>query len=84
MTAEIDAKTKIAAQSAKVFLTQMNVAGVPSDVQLMAVQMLAQTIFITSVKKEKRLQFLTRWMQSLRTTIIEAGKEADNAEKRNH
>lgn len=79
MTDDVDLKVKIAARAAELFLRQL--AGVPADVQLMAVQMIAQTIFLSDVPKTKRLQLLTRWTQSIRTTIIE--KEKQDVQKSN-
>lgn len=65
--AEDELKKRIAQQSAKLFLTQM--ASAPGDVQLMAVEMLAKTIFMTSVKAEKRLQLLDQWLGSIRDAV---------------
>lgn len=62
-----ETKEKIAKESAKLFLTQM--ASVPADVQLMAVGMLAQTIFINDIKPQRRLELLDMWTKSVRDEI---------------
>lgn len=62
MDAEME--TKIAAECAKLFTVQT--ASVPVKVQLMAVEMLAKTIFLTSIKAEKRLEFFDKWTRSIR------------------
>lgn len=68
MNAVVDPlKQKIAKQSAKLFLTQM--VSVPGDVQLMAVEMLAKTIFMTSIVADKRLQLLDAWLRSIRDAV---------------
>lgn len=71
-------KLKIAQQSAKLFLTQM--AGVPADVQLMAIEMLAATVFMTGIKKEHQLKLLDPWLKSVRDTVL--NKEEKRSGKR--
>jgi uncharacterized protein YejL (UPF0352 family) len=66
---DINIKQKMAQQAARLFLTQM--ASAPADVQLMAVGMIARIVFITGIKKERRLQLLSRWMKSLRDEVKE-------------
>lgn len=71
-------KLKIAQQSAKLFLTQM--AGVPADVQLMAIEMLAATVFQTGIKPEHQLRLLDPWLKSVRDTVL--NKEEKRSGKR--
>lgn len=67
--AEVDpVKLRIAQQSARLFLTQM--AGVPTDVQLMAIEMLAATVFATGIKPEHQLKLLDPWLKSVRDTVL--------------
>lgn len=67
--AEDEIKKRTAQQCAKLFLAQMQMASVPGDVQLMAIEMLAKTVFMTSVKAERRLQLLDDWLGSIRKEV---------------
>ena len=69
-TVQVDpVKLKIAQHSAQLFLTQT--AGVPADVQLMAIEMLAATVFQTGIKKEHQLRLLDPWLKSVRDTVLD-------------
>lgn len=68
-----DVKERIAKQSAKLFLTQL--AGVPADVQLMAIDILIRVIFTTSIAQPKRLQILDTWLKGIRTGVQAEGKK---------
>jgi hypothetical protein len=66
--AEVDpVKAKIAQQLAKLFLHQA--AAVQADVQLMAIEMLAKTVFTTGIIESKRLQLADRWLKSIREHV---------------
>lgn len=83
--AEVDPlKLRIAQQSAKLFLTQM--AGVPTDVQLMAIEMLAAIVFTTGIKPEHQLKLLDPWLKSVRNTVLNnpEKKEKRNGKKARH
>lgn len=69
-------KIKIAQECTKLFLTQM--ASVPADVQLMAIDMLARTIFTNDIKPEKRLEMFDLWSASIRTEILKLKKAKSN------
>lgn len=60
-------KLKLAQRITKLFLTQM--ASVPADVQLMSIELLARTIFLTDIRAEKRLEFFDRWSGAIRNAI---------------
>lgn len=62
-----DVKLRIAKQSAKLFLTQM--ASVPTDVQLMTIDLLTRTIFATGIKPEKRLKMFDDWIKPIREEV---------------
>lgn len=80
--AEIDPrKQDIARQCAKLFLTQM--ASVPADVQLMAIDMLARTIFINDIKPEKRLEMFDLWSDSIRKELLKARKKPNGKKSSN-
>lgn len=67
--AEVDPrKLEIAQRAAQLFLTQM--AGVPTDIQLMAIEMLAGTVFKTGIKPQYQLQLLDHWLKSVRDTVL--------------
>lgn len=61
-------KLQMAQQAARLFVTQM--AGVPTDVQLMAIEMLAATVFETGIKPEHHLKLLDPWLKSIRDTVL--------------
>lgn len=66
-------KTRIARQSAKLFLTQL--AAVPADVQLMAIDMIVRVIFTTSIAESKRLEILDAWLKGIRAGVQAEGKK---------
>lgn len=68
MTEETD-KLAIARQVAKLFRSQAQMAKVPPDVQLMAIELLAKTAFTLDVKEERRLQMFDTWSKSIRDDI---------------
>lgn len=67
MDEPVNPKLQVAQRAAKLFVTQM--AGVPPDVQLMTIEILAVAIFVSGFKKEKRLSLLSRWMKSVRENV---------------
>lgn len=72
-------KVAIAQQCAKLFLTQM--ASVPADVQLMAIDMLARTIFTNDIKPDRRLEMFDLWSASIRKEVLKLKKAKTNAKK---
>lgn len=76
-------KVRIAKQSARLFLTQM--ASVPVDVQLMAVEMIAKAIFATSVQEPRRLEFLDKWLKQIRDGVVAiTGGKKNRGKKTSH
>lgn len=62
-------KLAMAQNCSKLFLIQMQASGVPADVQLMTVEILSKTIFLSDVVESKRLQLFDRWARAIRETI---------------
>lgn len=79
--AEVDpVKLAAAKQAARLFLTQM--LGTPTDVQLMALEMLASTIFQTGVKPERMHQMLKLWLKSVSDTVLDVPRKEKKGKKR--
>lgn len=77
-----DLKVQIAKQGARLFLTQM--ASVPVDVQLMALEMIAKAIFATSMQEPRRLEFLDKWLKQIRDGVNALTKGKNRAKKSSH
>ncbi len=73
-------RVKIAKQSARLFLTQM--ASVPVDVQLMALEMIAKAVFASSVQEPRRLEFLDKWLKQIRDGVAALTKGTKRASKK--
>lgn len=70
-------KLQMAQGCAKLFVMQMQASGVPVDVQLMTVELLTKTIFLSDVVESKRLQLFDRWARAIRETIKSTERKQD-------
>lgn len=73
---------QIAKGAAMLFRSQL-APSLPTIVQLMTIDMLAKTIFMTDVKPERRLELLDQWLDGIRKYVVDESKPKKQPRKPN-